>query len=44
VLNLAPFLQTGTTMVPIRFVSEVLGATVVWDGATKTVSIFFPGS
>jgi hypothetical protein len=44
VLNLAPFLQTGTTMVPIRFVSEVLGATVVWDGATKTVSIFFPRS
>jgi hypothetical protein len=44
VLSLAPFLQTGTTMVPIRFVSEVLGATVVWDGATKTVSIFFPRS
>jgi hypothetical protein len=43
-LNLAPFLQAGTTMVPIRFVSEVLGARVVWDGTTKTVSIFFPGS
>jgi hypothetical protein len=44
VLSLAPFLQTGTTMVPIRFVSEVLGATVLWDGTTKTVSIFFPRS
>ena len=43
-LNLAPFLQAGTTMVPIRFVSEALGARVVWDGTTKTVSIFFPGS
>lgn len=43
-LNLAPFLQADTTMVPIRFVSEVLGARVVWDGTTKTVSIFFPGS
>jgi hypothetical protein len=43
-LDLAPFLQAGTTMVPIRFVSEVLGARVVWDGTTKTVSIFFPGS
>jgi hypothetical protein len=43
-LDLAPFLHAGTTMVPIRFVSEVLGARVVWDGTTKTVSIFFPGS
>jgi hypothetical protein len=43
-LNLAPFLQADTTMVPIRFISEVLGARVVWDGTTKTVSIFFPGS
>ena len=43
-LGLAPFLLAGTTMVPIRFVSEVLGAQVVWDGTTKTVSIFFPRS
>lgn len=43
-LGLAPFLQDGTTMVPIRFVSEVLGAQVVWDGATRTVSIFLPRS
>lgn len=42
-ISLPPFLQEGTTMVPIRFVSEILGARVVWDAATKTVSIFFPG-
>ncbi|MDP5274319.1 copper amine oxidase N-terminal domain-containing protein [Chengkuizengella axinellae] len=29
----------GNTMVPIRFVSEALGAKVVWDQATKTVII-----
>ncbi len=27
------------TMVPIRFVSEYLGGTVDWNGATKTVTI-----
>ena len=29
----------GSTMVPLRFVSESLGAEVSWDGETKTVSI-----
>jgi len=27
-------------MVPIRFVSEAMGAVVDWDGETKTVIIF----
>ena len=27
------------TMVPIRFISEKLGATVTWDGKTKTITI-----
>jgi hypothetical protein len=30
----------GRTMVPLRFVSESLGATVNWDSQTKTVSVF----
>ena len=30
----------GRTMVPIRFVSEAIGAVVDWDGETKTVIIF----
>ncbi len=30
----------GRTMVPIRFVSEAMGAVVDWDGETKTVIIF----
>lgn len=30
---------SGRTMVPVRFVSEVLGYTVGWDGETRTVTI-----
>lgn len=30
----------GRTLVPLRFVSEALGATVNWDGTAKTVTIF----
>ena len=30
---------SGRTMVPVRFVSEALGADVTWDQATLTVGI-----
>lgn len=30
----------GRTLVPLRFVSEALGAFVFWDGATQTVTIY----
>jgi len=46
-LDAAPFLYTynsaGYTMVPIRFVSEQLGATVDWNNTTKTVTITLDG-
>lgn len=32
-------LVNGTTMVPLRAVSEILGSEVLWDGETKTVTI-----
>lgn len=32
-------IKSGRTMVPLRFVSEALGARVDWDGDTKTISI-----
>ncbi len=32
----------GSTMVPLRFVSEALGSTVKWDGATKSIDILGP--
>ncbi|MEW6447431.1 MAG: stalk domain-containing protein [Bacillota bacterium] len=31
--------KNGRTMVPLRFISEALGADVQWDGELKTVSI-----
>lgn len=40
-LDVAPFTYNSRTMVPIRFVSEYLGATVDWDEKTKTVTIKF---
>lgn len=38
-LSAAPRLINGITMVPLRFVSESLGADVEWDGLNKTVFI-----
>ncbi|HHV75989.1 MAG TPA: copper amine oxidase N-terminal domain-containing protein [Syntrophothermus lipocalidus] len=29
----------GRTLVPLRFVSEALGAEVNWNAATRTISI-----
>lgn len=37
-----PRIVNGRTMVPVRFVSEALGATVVWDDRTRTVVITTP--
>ncbi|MDD4564851.1 MAG: stalk domain-containing protein [Eubacteriales bacterium] len=34
-----PFIQDGTTYLPVRAVSNMLGSDVAWDAATKTVSI-----
>lgn len=38
-LDVPALIMRGTTMVPLRFVSEALGAQVSWHGATQTVSI-----
>ena len=38
-LPVAPFIQNGSTFVPVRFVSEALGAAVKWDSTSKTVFI-----
>ena len=34
-----PYIKDGRTMVPVRFVSEELGAHVDWDGAEQKVTI-----
>lgn len=38
-LNAAPYIENSRTLVPVRFVSEALGASVQWDKSTKTVTI-----
>lgn len=38
-LLLAPQIINGTTMVPIRFISEQLGAEVNWNSSTKLITI-----
>jgi len=36
----APYVANGRTLIPIRSVTEALGAKVDWDGATRTVTIY----
>jgi len=38
-LDVAPIILSGRTMVPLRFVSESLRATVDWEAETKTIVI-----
>lgn len=35
-LNVAPFIEGGSTYLPVRAVAEAMGANVGWDGATST--------
>jgi len=37
-------IMQGNTMVPLRFLSEALGASVNWDGATQTITIVAQGT
>ena len=38
-LDAAAFVENGRTYLPLRFVSETLGAQVAWNEAEKTVTI-----
>ncbi len=38
-VELDAFVVDGRTIVPVRFISEKLGAEVKWDGETQTISI-----
>lgn len=41
--NVKPFVKDGRTLVPVRFVSESLGAEVGWDAGTSTVTVTLNG-
>jgi hypothetical protein len=43
-LDAPPQIVKGRTLVPIRFVSENMGAGVTWDPSTKTVTILSSGA
>jgi len=43
-LDVPAMVRRGSTMVPLRFVSEALGADVQWSEATQTVSISTNGA
>lgn len=38
-MDVAPYETSGRTMVPIRFISEYLGADVIWNAAERMVTI-----
>lgn len=42
-INESPFIQKGRFFVPIRFVSEILGAQVDWDQAQQQITIRYEG-
>lgn len=41
-LAIAPFVDQGHTLIPLRFFSEVFGAKVGWDSESNTVKITSP--
>ncbi|MFB8425977.1 copper amine oxidase N-terminal domain-containing protein [Priestia megaterium] len=43
ILDAIPSIVNGRTMVPLRFISEALGANVKWNGSNKTVTIINKG-
>jgi hypothetical protein len=43
-LDVAPTIVGGRTLVPVRFISQELGAQVAWDAPTQTVTVTMAGS
>ena len=43
-IDVAPFIVGASTYVPLRFISEALGASVDWDDASSTVAISLAGA
>lgn len=41
ILDVPAIIENGRTLVPVRVISESLGATVNWDGTSRTVTITY---
>lgn len=41
-MKVAPQIISGSTLVPLRFISEALGASVEWIAETKGINIYYP--
>jgi hypothetical protein len=41
-IDAPPVIVEGRTLVPLRFISENLGASVEWEASTQTVTIYYP--
>lgn len=44
VMDVPAVIMAGTTMVPLRFLGEALGAEIKWNAATRTVDILTTGA
>jgi hypothetical protein len=40
-LEAAPYIKNGSTMVPLRVISEAFGGDVAWDPAARTITISY---
>jgi hypothetical protein len=41
-LDAAPVILGGVTMVPLRFIADMLGADTQWEASTRTIIIVYP--
>ena len=39
IIDAAPFIENGRTLVPIRVISQTLGSSVDWDGENRSITI-----
>lgn len=42
VLDAAPIIQGSVTLVPLRFIADIMGADTQWEAATRTIIIIYP--
>jgi hypothetical protein len=43
-LDVAPMIKQGRTFVPLRFIGEAFGSSLVWEAESKRIIITYPGN